>query len=172
MRSVFLFLFIFSVKNEYVFVKNKKAEASMKNKKKKNKLEPSPRRALICSIRGTAVFLCSALPASLVASLLAYSTSDPGKAVLPIALAALYICSWIAGFAAFKFHRGMPWLTGALCGVLCITSSLLFAFLIPARFFGDFSILTLLLSRLPMLPMSILGSALASVKRKKHRKRR
>ena len=143
----------------------------MKSKKKTNKPEPSPQRALTCSLRGAAVFLLAALPASLAASLLAYGTKDPGKAVLPFGLAALYICSFAAGFAAFKFHRGLPVLTGTFCGIYCIAVSLLISLIIPARFSGDFSPINLFLSRLPILPLSILGSALASVKRKKRRKR-
>ena len=141
----------------------------MKSKKKKGKSEPSPRKAVTSSIRGTAVFLGSALPASLAASLLAYSTSDPGKSVLPFGLAALYICSFIAGFAAFKFHKGLPSLTGLLCGAFCTVLSLLIALAIPA---GDFSSIILILSRIPIVPISVLGSALASIKRKKRHKRR
>ena len=143
----------------------------MKSKKKKSKHEPSPYGAMIYSFRGAAVFLLSALPASFIASLLAYGTADPGKAVLPFGLIALYICSCAAGFAAFKFHGGLTLLTGTFCGLTCIALSLLLSLVIPARFSGDFSPLTLFLSRLPILPMSILGSALASVKRKKRRKR-
>ena len=143
----------------------------MKSKKKTNKPEPSPQGALTCSLRGAAVFLLAALPASLIASLLAYGTKDPGKAVLPFGLIALYVCSCAAGFAAFKLHGGLALLTGAFCGLACIALSLLLSLVIPARFSGDFSPLSLFLSRVPILPTSILGSALASVKRKKRRKR-
>jgi len=141
----------------------------MKNKKRKNKPEPSIGGALKFSLYGVITFIISALITSLAAALIAYSTQDPGSSLFPLGLAALYISALAGGFAAYKCHRGLALITGLFCGLACIAVSLLISLFMPA---GDFSPLTVFLSRLPILPCSAVGAAIASVKpRKKRRKR-
>ena len=143
----------------------------MKNKKRKNKPEPSVGGALKFSLYGVIAFIISALITSLAASLIAYSTPDPGSSLLPIGLAALYVSALIGGFVAYKFHRGLTLITGLFCGLGCIAVSLLLSLLIPGQT-GDFSPLTVFLSRLPVIPCSVLGSFLASAKPRRRKKRK
>ena len=144
----------------------------MKNKKKKNRPEPSFVGAVSSAPMGALIFLAASLITSLPASLLAYSTADPGKYVFPFGLAALYLSAAAGGFASFKRHRGLALATGFFCGLACVAVSLLLSLLIPAQYSPDVSPAVLFLTRLPIILMTVLGSFIASAKPRKKRKRR
>ncbi len=143
----------------------------MKNKNKKNRPEPSAVGAIASAPFGALVFLAASLLTSLLASLLAYSTADPGKYVFPLGLVALYLSAVAGGFAAYKHHRGLALMTGFFCGLACVALSLLVSLLIPASYSPGLSPAALFFTRLPVIPMSVVGAYLASVKRKKKRRR-
>ncbi len=143
----------------------------MKNKKKQ-KPEPSVVGALIAAPRGTAVFAASALITSLPAAIIAYSTSDPGAYILPLGLVALYISAAAGGFAAYKFHGGLALFSGLFSGLASVAISLLLSLILPLGTSPEVSPAVLLLTRAPILVLSIVGAYLASVKRKNKKKRR
>ena len=143
----------------------------MKNKKKP-KAEPSVLGALAAAPRGMAVFAAAALITSFPAAIIAYATSDPGSYVLPCGLCALYISSAAGGFAAYKFHGGLALLSGLFCGLAAAALSLLLSLILPLGTSPDVSAGVLLLSRLPIILLSVIGAYLASAKRKKKKKRK
>ena len=140
----------------------------MKNKKKKSKAEPSALGALKASLLGLCVFALSALALSFLAAFLAYRTADPGANALYFGLALLYLSSAAAGFAAYKAHGGLPLLTGLFCGAICAALTLVVSLFMAES--GSASLLVI--SRLSMIPMSVIGALVASVKRKRRKKRR
>ena len=140
----------------------------MKNKKKKSKAEPSALGALKASLLGCCVFALFALTLSFLAAFLSYRTADPGATVLYFGLGLLYISSAAAGFASYKAHGGLPLLTGLFCGSLCAALTLIISLFMTES--GSTALL--IISRLSMIPASIVGALAASVKRKKRKKRR
>ena len=140
--------------------------------KKKARPEPSALGAVIAAPKGAAVFTVASLILSLPASLTAYFTPDPGSYVLPCGLAALYISAAVGGFVSYKQHGGLALLTGLFCGLVSIAISLLLSLAIPIGYSMQPSPAAVFLTRLPILPISVVGACAASAKRKKKKRKK
>ena len=146
----------------------------MKSKKKRSpRPEASAMGALKAFFTGLAVFICVAVPTVFAAAAVAILTPDPGVAVLPLGLAALYASSFAGGFAACRKNGGMALLSGAICGVGLVLITLLASLALPGSLSFDGTPTAIFCTRLPIIAASVLGAYAATVKRApKRRKRR
>lgn len=120
---------------------------------------------------GALIGLLAAALLLFAATAIGYATADPCALTKPLALAALYLSSLVAGFAALRRNRSMALLCGTLCGLF-----LMLVFWILARILGrhiepSFAGGTALLLRLLMLPIATVGGFLGLPKNTKKRPR-
>lgn len=126
----------------------------------KNRLrESTPAGKLLrAALLGTSIAILTAIPSLLLATTLCYLSDDPLSCTFPAGLAVLYVSALVGGFAASRFNRDAPILSGTLCGVLWMLCTLL-PLLLPGQ--EDFPIPPALAIALRLLTpaFSLLGSA-------------
>ena len=89
-----------------------------KSPKKRKNAEPHLWRSLLC---GCAVNLLATAVLLLVMTKIALESKDPGKMLLPLALVALLLCGFGAGFFCAKFYRRQGASIGVMAGfVFCV----------------------------------------------------
>ena len=93
----------------------------------KKRRDASPASAIAV---GLAVSLISAVSLITLSAIIVYATADPGKLILPAALAALYLSSFFGGLAASLYMRGdTP--CGIFCGLAYFVLILLLSLILP-----------------------------------------
>ena len=105
------------------------------------------------------------------ATAICYATTDPASLTTPTALAALYLSSLIAGFAALRRHRSMALACGSLCGAFLMLFFLVVSLIMKQQPKEGFSLGISLLIRGLMIPVSAIGGYLG-LPRKTQKKRR
>ncbi len=120
---------------------------------------------------GALIGLLTATLLLFAATAVCYATADPASLTTPLALAALYLSSLIAGFAALRRHRSMALACGSLCGIFLMLVFLAVSLIFGNRVEGGFSLPFSLLVRGLMIPVSAIGGYLG-LPRKPQRKRR
>lgn len=103
-------------------------EARRKTKRRATGGEPDAKRSLIS---GFIVTAAASAVLILLFSIIVYSTPDPGKLVLPAALAAAYIASYAGGFTSAWKNRGEPLPCGLLTGGAFFVLLILLSLIIP-----------------------------------------
>ena len=100
-----------------------------------------------------------------------YATADPCALTKPLALAALYLSSLVAGFATIRRERGMALLCGSLGGLFLMLVFLLLSLLLRGHAEESFQGVPPLLLRLFMLPSAAIGGFLGLPRSTKKRPR-
>lgn len=123
------------------------------------------------SLKGLAVATIAAVILLFVVSAIAYAGSDPDSVTMPLALAALYISSATAGFAAVKFNGSSALLCGVLSGLLLMILFIGISLFLNDSLSSEFSFPAALGLRAAMIIMSVLGGfiALHRPSKRKHR---
>lgn len=100
-----------------------------------------------------------------------YATADPCSLTTPLALAALYLSSLVAGFAAIRRERSMVLLCAGLSGLFLMLVFFLLSLLLKGQAEKSFDGISPLLLRLFMLPSAAIGGFLGLPKSTKKRPR-
>ncbi len=86
----------------------------------------SVKPVFLCTLKGFAVGIASALPLLLAACAIAMNTADPASFAGPLSYLVLLAGALIGGFASAKLNGG----DGMLCGIMCGALYLAFVFLV------------------------------------------
>ena len=158
-----------------------KAQASGTRKKSRSgRKSPSPpRESEVCAIRivtsaffGSAVGAAAALILLIVSAFVCYSSNGVHTLGTPLALAALYVSSAVAGFAAVKKNRSRALLCGSLSGAILMLIFLVISLLFKAEAEPVFAMPLSLLLRMLMIVFAAIGGYIAiSTSNKKVKKR-
>ncbi len=100
-----------------------------------------------------------------------YATPDPCSLTTPLALAAHYLSSVVAGFAAIRRQRSTALLCGSLGGLFLMLVFLVLSLLLKGQADGGFYGISSLLLRLFMLPSAAIGAFLGLPRSTKKRPR-
>ena len=111
----------------------------------------------ISAFWGTAIGVICALILSVVGTFLCYSSNDPDAIITPVAFAALYLSSMIAGFAAVRKNRSAALLCGGLSGTLMMLLFLFCSIFLNDSELSSFKFPLSLLLRSFMIAAAILG---------------
>lgn len=103
--------------------KSKRHTKKVRNQRR----DASPASAIV---KGLAVSLISAVLLITLSAVLLCATADPGKLILPAALACLYLSSFAGGLAA-SLSMGGDTPCGIFCGVAYFTIILLLSLVLP-----------------------------------------
>jgi len=118
--------------------------------------------------------LCGMIAAVLLlfaATAICYATDDPAARTTVAGLAALYVSSLVAGFAALRRHRSMALACGSLSGLLLMLVFLCLSLLLRNHEEPAFSSALSLLLRALMIPTAAVGGYLG-LSKKAPKKRR
>jgi putative membrane protein (TIGR04086 family) len=142
-----------------------------KNNHKKTTVESSPFGNLMQSaLFGALCGMISAILLLFAATAICYATADPCALIMPLGLAALYLSSFIAGFAALRRNGSMALACGSLSGLCLLLVFLCLSLLLRSHITDTLSPTLSLLLRAIMIPSSVIGGYLG-LSRKSPKKR-
>lgn len=122
---------------------------------------------LISSVFGVFGSVIILLMILVIFSFVGLAISEPHTLLSPVAFSALYLSAFFGGFIAIKKNKGRDAL---LCGLVCgcfITVLYLLLFWIAGLIFDTDSTMLSWIFRILILPASVLGSFLGTIKDKK-----
>lgn len=143
--------------------KKKKAHAHTHNEGERH----APAALLQSALFGSVCGLLSAALLLFGATLVCYRLADPNAWMTPLALAALFLSSFVAGFAALKRNRASALLCGGMSGLFLMLFFLALSFFFPSTLSPTFSLPISILIRTLMLPTAAIGGFLGLGKPKK-----
>ncbi len=124
------------------------------------------------SLFGLLGFAVSGLALVTVMCAIAYSSSDPGALITPLALVALLASSFIGGLISSRLTRKAPLLCGVVCGAMCAVAMLALSLCLVKAPSSMYSFGSGLLMHAFALLFSVLGSFTGNLKRKVNPKKR
>ena len=143
------------------------------NEKKRKKKSVSEHRE-VGSMLQSALFgaLCgmlSSLVLLFIVALICYRSPDPDALLSPLALGALFVSSFVSGFAALRRNRTSALLCGAAAGILLALFFLALSFFFVGKTEDALSPVLSWLIRAAMIPVAAVGG-FAGLPRKKKRR--
>ncbi len=123
-------------------------------------------------LRGVGVAMALLLIGSLIATLIAFTSSDPAAISLPLSLCVLALCAVGGGVICGRTYRHAPLLCGALLGGVLLLLFFLSGALFPDALIGAHSQGLAMGLRAGVVVFCILGSTLGQTAPKRRRKRR
>ena len=147
----------------------------MSNPKKSHHKKTNAESSPLGNLMQSALFgaLCGMIAAVLLlfaATAICYATADPCTLTTPLGLAALYLASFVAGFAAIRRNGSMALACGSICGLCLLLVFLCLSLLLRSHATDTLSPVLSLLLRVMMIPASVIGGYLG-LSRKSSKKR-
>ena len=144
--------------------------ADNKKRKRKDKGNDEGIRAVL---KGAFVGLCVSLAAAvalwLVATLVAYSQSDPDSVMPLLAFLAIYIASFCGGIASSVSYRDMGVVCALLSGAMFFVVLLFVSIFAQDHYSSGYNIVTALLLRAASVGVFVVGGVAGRYKRQKKR---
>ena len=124
-------------------------------------------------LKGLIAAIVCAISMITLSAIVVFKTPDPGSLTVPAALASLYICGFVGGFAASLAFDGDV-LCGVLCGGTIFTVIVLLSLLLPGGAAKSIGMGASIGLHAVSVPFSLFGALAASsiVKSRSRRRRR
>ena len=143
-------------------------ESKKRKKPRRASVEATPNRAIGSLPIGLLAAVVSAVVLMAILAGVSLACPDAGTAVKVSGYAALYIPVFIGGFVACRRCNGMA----ALCGLLVGGTMMLLTLAIAPLAGAGIGFAKAFLTRLPLIPVAILGGLAASYRPKRRARRR
>lgn len=144
------------------------SESKKRKKPRRTAVEATPSGALGALPIGLLVTVASSIVLMAILAGVSLACPDAGLAVKISGYAALYIPAFIGGFVACRKCNGMA----ALCGLFVGGAMMLLTLALAPLAGAGISFAKAFLTRLPLIPMAILGGLAANYRPKRRARRR